>query len=348
MSKVKSTFCPRCGATTETVGLCDECFVEETPILESPREIELRVCSECGSFMRNGGWTSTAEHLSLHELAMDVVEDSLRAHVEARDVSIDLGVEEVDRDRYSVKCDYSAMMRGYPVEEAFTVDVVVERESCPTCSKLAGGYYESIVQVRARDRVPSEEEVRSAREIAYSVAGRDYGDRETFVSKTLEVDGGLDIYMSTNKSGLEVARRLVGMYGGSISDSSSLVGMEDGEEVYRVTYAVHLPRFVEGDIVVVDGSTVVVEKCDGDVWGVDLGTGDRGRYAGDARKVGEIDNAGTTTIVSVGEGEVQVLDPETYETVTLQRPRYLDADQGDDVDAVTTEEGLYLLPNGVV
>lgn len=339
---VTSTFCPRCGSPDGDGDLCSKCFAETRTAVEASRETELRVCSQCGSYVTDAGWTSSDEAVPLEDLALEAAKRGVKAHREAEEVGVDVVVERVDQDVYMVEGSYTASMRGHRVAGNFTVEVSVKRETCPTCSKLSGGYYESIVQVRARNREPRSRELEFARDTAYAIAGRDYGDRDTFVSRVEEVEGGMDIYMSTNKAGLDLARRVAERYGGSVRDSASLVGMEDGREVHRVTYAVRLPEFVEDDVVMVDDSVVAVTEPGDGVEGVDLRSGEHVRQEGEARKIGSLDDVEVTRVVSRGDGEVQVLDPETYETVTLQEPPYLGSEE--EVPALKTERGVYLVP----
>jgi len=241
-----------------------------------------------------------------------------------------------------------AYVRGYRVEDERRVRVVLRRETCPTCAKRSGGYYESVVQIRAGGRDPTEEETERALEHAYEVAGRDYGDRDTFVTKTEEVRGGLDIYMSTSNAGMQVARRMVEEYGGGYDDTATLVGEKDGEELYRVTYAVSLPEFVPGDVVSIDGTALLVTDNSGVLKGVDLRTGSR-RSVSDAdtepERLGSARDAEPATLVTVSDDEVQILDPSTYETVTVRRPSFLAASQGEEVEVLSTSEGVFPVPN---
>jgi nonsense-mediated mRNA decay protein 3 len=340
--------CPDCGAPTPDGEPCDECYADSVDDLDVPDEIEVRVCSGCGSYVRDGGWTSHDEPLPDDELAVAAVKDALRIHVEAREPQVSVGVESQDPNVLRVRAEAVAYVRGYRAEDDRTVRVVLSRETCPTCAKRSGGYYESVVQVRADGRDPTDEETERALEHAYAVAGRDYADRDTFVTETREVRGGLDIYMSTSDAGLQVARRMVDEYGGGYEDSATLVGDEDGEEVYRVTYAVSLPEFVPGDIVRVDGTPLLVTQNAGALKGIDLRTGDRATHDGASPdRIGCIDDAEATTVVSVSRDtdEMRLLDPETYETVTVKRPTFTDVSQGDEIEVVSASDEVLPVPN---
>lgn len=339
--------CPECGAPTDEGELCDECYAESLEPLDVHDEVEVRVCANCGSYVRDGGWTSHDEPVPDEDLAVWGVRDALGVHVEAREPRLSVGVERRDPSSLVVAVDIEAYVRGYRVEDSRTVRVRLEHETCPTCAKRSGGYYESVAQIRAEGREPTEDEKDRALEHAYGIAGRDYGDRDTFVTKTEEVRGGLDIYMSTSDAGKQVARRMTDEFGGGYDDSATLVGEKDGEELYRVTYAVSLPEFVPGDVVEVDGTPVLVTHNDGVLKGFDLRTGDRRSfYDASPDRLGRAEDAEPTTVVSLsGDGEeVQLLDPETYETVTVERPSFLEPTQGEEVGVLSTPEGVFPVP----
>lgn len=342
-----SALCPECGAPTDEGELCDECYADEVEPLDVPDEVEVRVCAKCGSYVRDGGWTSHDEPVPDEELAVNAVKDALGLHVEAREPRVSVGVESRDTNTLEVSVEAVAYVRGYRVEDEHSIRVRLKRETCPTCAKRSGGYYESVVQIRAEGRDPTDDETSRALEHAYGIAGRDYGDRDTFVTKTQEVRGGLDIYMSTNDAGLQIARRMTDEYGGGYDDSATLVGEKEGEELYRVTYAVSLPEFVPGDVVDVEGTPVLVTQNEGVLKGVDLRTGDRASFSDASPELlGSADDVEPTTVVNVsGDGdEIQLLDPKTYETVTVARPSFVVASQGEEVNVLSTPDGVYPVP----
>ena len=63
-----------------------------------------------------------------------------------------------------------------------------------------------------------------------------------------------------------------------------------------------------------------------------------------AVRLGSRADAVTAVLVAIEADMVQVLDPETYETVLLKKPAFLHADAGSDVCVIKTAEGLFLLP----
>lgn len=358
-------FCPRCGETIErsapieTGGtnrdqaLCDPCYIDEYDLVDAPDRIEIRVCAQCGAVHRGNRWVDVGA-TDYTDVAVDAVTEALGVHVDATDVAWNVAPEQVDETTIRMHCEFSGRLRGHPVREEVTVPVKIARETCDRCGRIAGGSYASTVQVRARERDPDEAECDRATEIAHDIVSdlEADGDREAFVTEVNDVEGGIDIRLSTNRLGEQVAKRIVREFGGSYSDYETLVTQDsDGNDVYRVTYAVYLPSYRPGEVIQPTGEDpVLVTSARGNLKGVRLTTGEayEAGYedgdAPDAKRLGWRDEAERTTVVAVeDERAVQVLDPETYETETLARPSYFDPD-ADEVPVLRSRAGLHVLP----
>jgi len=361
-------FCPRCGSSIGSGDadgdrppapdgpLCADCYFDDFDLVDAPERVEIQVCSRCGAVRRGNRWVDVGAD-DYTDVAIDAVTEVLGVHVEATDVAWDVAPEQVDQTTIRMHCTFSGLVEGTPVTEAVTVPVKIGRGTCTRCGRIAGGSYASVVQVRATgDRAPAEDETDRATAIAHEVVAdmEATGDRDAFVTEVSEVPEGLNLKVSTNKIGMKVARRIVDELGGSYSDSETLVTEdEDGNEVYRVTYAVRLPAYRPGEVIdpADDDGPVLVRSVQGNLKGVRLATGERYEAsfeagdAPDARRLGDRTDAEATTLVAVeDERAVQVLDPETYESKTVPRPDYLDPD-ADEVPVLKSRAGLHVLPD---
>ncbi|GAA0673586.1 60S ribosomal export protein NMD3 [Natronoarchaeum mannanilyticum] len=364
MSETRA-FCPRCGDAIDTPleareerrgdpALCDSCYFDEFELIDAPDRVQVRVCATCGAVHRGNRWVDVGAD-DYTEVAVEEVSESLAVHFDAEEVAWSVEPEQVDQTTIRMHCFFTGVVNGTPVEEQVTVPVKITRQTCDRCGRISGDYYASIVQLRARDRTPTDEEVERTREIANEVVDEmeATGDRNAFVTDASEVDAGLNLKLSTNKIGMKVARRVVEEFGGSYSDSETLVSEdEDGNGVYRVTFAVRLPPYRPGEVIdPEDGEgPVLVTSARGNLKGTRLTTGERyeASYeegdAPDARRLGSIDDAEETTLVTVEDDRaVQVLDPETYRAETIARPDYLDPD-ADTVPVLKSRAGLHVLP----
>ena len=354
-------FCPRCGdpvAGEPDAGgrtpLCADCYFDEFDLVDAPDRIEVLVCATCGAIRRGNRWVDVGAR-DYTDVAVDEVTQSIEVHVDADEFSWQVDPEQVDENTIRMHCRLSAVVRGEPIEERVTVPVKVSRGTCTRCGRIAGDSYASTVQIRARGRTPTDGETERALEIVTDyVAEREAdGDRYAFITEIDETSDGADVKLSTTKLGQAVAERIVRQFGGEFDESATLVTEdEDGNEVYRVTYAVHLPEFTPGDVIDPDdeGGPVLVESVRGNLKGVRITTGEPYEAAFEdgiapaATLLGRRADGEETTLVTVEDDRaVQVLDPETYAAKTVARPAYLDTD-ADTVDVLKSRAGLYVLP----
>lgn len=368
-------FCPRCGepvpdrtasdgdASTETdplrpgadVDVCDACYFEDFDFVDAPDQIDVRVCSTCGAVYRGRRWVDVGAE-DYTDIAIEEVSEALGVHVDVEDVAWQVEPEQIDQNTIRMHCYFTGTVRGMPVEEQVTVPVRIARQTCTRCGRIAGDYYASIVQIRATERTPTSEEIERAKAIATQTVEKmeATGDRNAFVTEMAETDDGLDIKVSTNKIGKKIANKMVEEFGGTVNDAETLVTEdEDGNGVYRVTFAVRLPPYVPGDVIDLedDGGPVLVTSAHGNLKGKRLTTGERyeASYeegnAPEARKLGDRDDAVETTVVTVEDDRsIQVLDPETYQAKTIAKPASVDPEAAT-VPVLKSRAGLHVLPD---
>ena len=359
-------FCPRCGSAVDAreeplpgqprdrdEKLCDDCYFEDFDLVDAPDRIEIQVCSGCGAVHRGNQWVDVGAR-DYTDVAVDAVTEELGVHVNARDVQWGVEPEQVDATTIRMHCEFSGIVRGTLRQESVTVPVKIGSGTCKRCGRIAGGYYASVIQIRADNRAPTSEETTRAVEIAesYVAAREETGSRDAFITEVTETDDGVDIKLSSNQLGRGVSARIVEELGGTVEDHATLVTEDsDGNEVYRVTFAVRLPRYRPGDVIDVDDEgPVLVRSVRGNLKGVRLTTGEQYEadyedgIAPDARKLGDHEDAQETTVVAVeDEHAIQVLDPETYEAKTIARPDYV-PDDADTVAVLKSRAGLHVLP----
>ena len=345
-------------ATNGRAPLCEECFFAEFDLVDAPDRIEVPVCSQCGAVKRGERWVDVGAR-DYTDVAIDEVAERLAIHVDATEVSWGVDPEQVDENTIRMHCFVNGEVRGRVQEAEVTVPVLISRGTCDRCGRIAGEDYAATIQVRARDRTPDDDERSASIEIARSyVAEReDAGDRNAFITEIGERDEGIDVRVSTTQIGAAIADRIVRQFGGRVDRSRTLVTEDgDGDEVYRMAYAVRLPPFRPGDVIDVptddpgERDPVIVESVRGNLKGTRLRTGDRYEAnaedgdAPDATVIGSAEDRTAATLVAIeDEHAIQVLDPETYETRTVRRPEGVDRG-AETVDVVKTDGTVYPLP----
>ncbi len=264
-------FCPKCGKQTDEFfdSLCEDCFRQGIALLEpQDLEVSLSICTHCGGYFKG------KERTSIETVVADSVRKAIRKKY-GSDCAVEITelrteIEESER-RARVFLVANAEIEGVAIEERDEVAVILNRETCERCNRIAGGYYAGIVQIRADGRVPTDDELAAAEKIAYSSLGE-----EDFVSKEQMLKEGLDIYVSSAEYCRRISRAIVKKLGGSFSKSQKLYGRKDGRNIYRVSFSVRLPGFTQGEVVAIGDKRISVEKIvEGKgIEGVDVNTGE--------------------------------------------------------------------------
>ena len=274
-----SKFCPKCGKKTDELfdSLCRACFTKGIRLIDAETlaiPIRVNVCEICGGYFKGKG--AGKERTSIEEVVTDAIRKDIRERYGHEcNVRVEvLGGNELKdtENRMIVPLRVKAEIKGVEIEERGEIAVSLKRGTCERCSRITGGYYAGIVQIRADDRIPADEELTMAEEIAYSRLG----DAD-FISKETKLKEGLDIYVSSMECGRRISRQIVKKLGGGFSESRKLYGKKDGRNVYRVSFSVRLPAFTEGEKVEIGDkvfSVVKVRKEKG-IACVDVNTGER-------------------------------------------------------------------------
>jgi nonsense-mediated mRNA decay protein 3 len=294
----------------------------------SPR-VECITCPTCGSRKTGAIWQDSP--YSREELTRELALRGVRLIPEARDAEFRVTARERSPNRTEATVRVRANLYGVPVEEEARVEIVWRGETCDRCSRISGGYFEGVVQVRAAGRplTPREQEV--AARIACEVEERlqEGGSRLSFISRMTDEEG-LDIVVGESTMGEEIAREISGALGGRYTVHPKLAGEKDGKRLYRITYSLRLPRLQKGDVVEAGGEYLEVRETGKRRKVFHLGTGTMAVLSTDApfRIIGNVRDAVPALIAYTDGGVAGVLDPETFVTREVQVPGWVKAQAG--------------------
>lgn len=321
-------FCVECGKETEETfdGLCIECYVKGKKFFDIPSVIDVTVCRNCGAYKIESGWA----HGELDELIRTFLEGHIR-HEDIKNFRVAVGEDGM------VTC--TGEFHGFPIHEEGLAEVKIKNSICETCSRMKGGYFEAVLQIRKQGGRMSERELKLSDDVVYKKSS-EYP--EGYVSKRDIIHGGVDYYIGDKKMAASAARILSDMFRGESNVSTSLVGMKDGREVYRNTYIVRIPEYSRGGYVEIDGRVYRVLDIGKRVVLMDMESGDRKyfyRNEMSRAKVMDVEEV-EAVVVSEKNDELQVLDPENYRTVVLSKPQ--DMKVGETIKVVKWKGRMYL------
>jgi nonsense-mediated mRNA decay protein 3 len=317
MTTTQTSICPRCGRPSEDGGVCPGCRAADVRLLSCNPYVTAVYCPVCGSQKRGNTWSDL--EVPREDLIAELAISSVTIHQDARDARVTIQSEDPTSNRTTCTIEVEATLYGVPVKETCRTEIRWQKESCDRCSRISGGYYAGIVQVRATDRKINAYERRVATSIAEQTEEslQQSGARLSFISDLDDSRDGLDITVGTQHLGQEIAKQVTGALGGRFTTHPKLVGEKDGKGLYRITYSVRLPYHQKGDVVVSRGRYYEVREIEGRRLGVfDLQNGTSLTLRTDdvERLIGNVREARSALVVFVQPGVVGLMDPDTYVT----------------------------------
>ncbi|MDR1690672.1 MAG: hypothetical protein LBR42_02355 [Candidatus Methanoplasma sp.] len=341
------TFCVKCGKDIDSAikGMCTECFLDGRKLTAMPHHVDVKICANCGDIGYGERWVTK----DLQEAIEDAAVDSLSAIKEAKVIDVKVSSSEQEPSTHVVVVDSTLNIDGCIAEDTSATIVRLKNTVCKRCSRQLGNYYEAILQIRAGSKDVSQRTMREAlRKAENIVDNQSVSNRQLFITKTEEVQGGIDVYLSSISLGKAIAKDLSDSYCAETKEASKLVGKtSDGQDMYRVTYLVRLPDFHVGDVIQFEERYFKLNRVSGNgAKVIDLmNFRERAVKRSDTPsfKVHErSEDLKEATVISKGQKEVQVLDPMNYSAVDISIPE--GAEVGDTVKVARIDDALYYVP----
>ncbi|MGC8645770.1 MAG: NMD3-related protein [Thermoplasmata archaeon] len=234
-----------CGKETGSARpVCDECSKPKSTRREMVR-VKVKRCPSCGSIMLHS-WGD----VDSRNIAASVVDRSF--HVKGGEIT-------TSGDERNLRVSYRGFSEelGKEIEGAFLLQI--SSSTCPVCTRKLGNYYEAVIQVRGgtgnlRDALSF---------IVKSVENAE--SRDVFITRIDSLKEGYDVLVSDKKYARAMVKRTAERFGGEVKETSHLVGLKDGNELYRITLSLRLPNFKRGDIVSLSSGLFIVKRIKGDV-----------------------------------------------------------------------------------
>lgn len=347
---MKDLLCPLCGRLIDhhINGLCKDCFLKNITIASVPQVIHTIICTECGAVKKGRRWEMN--DTEMEEMIKEQIISSVKINPIIKDYGISVRLASRDPFIFNGKIVVNSLIEGTKIDIELETQVRVKKETCIICSRRAGGYYEAIVQIRAHGRFPDEDEQDQVLDMIYNIIDRQYnsGNGMSFITKIEKLHEGTDVYLGSNSIARQICRTASDRFGSNFAESFTLAGRKDGENIYRITYSLRLPRFVSGDIIRFLDEIILIRHSGKRTSGLNLGTGyefaEHTNKLKDADKVSDIGSAVSTVLISIEDDIIQVMHPQTFQSITLQKPAYLSGTGGEEIKTVVIGDSLVILP----
>jgi nonsense-mediated mRNA decay protein 3 len=340
-------FCVECGneAPIFRNGVCLCCYLKHTQFSKGPTILDITMCPRCSSYKYKNGWLQE----SFQTILKRHITDAFTISPELRDVDIQTQCSEQERI-LACMVFISGVLENQKITEQHPLTVRIRRNTCEVCSREAGGYYEAIIQIRADQRTFSKTELQTLRTAVETMVGQqqESGKRGLFITDMTEKREGLDYFLSEKGTALSITKKILEQFGGEFKQSASSAGMKDSKQVYRMTYLVRIPSYRKGDFFVFkDLFYCIVSLHANKVRAFELSTWDEkvidGKDILPSRIFGGSELIKEMIVVSQSKKEIQLMDPKTYKTLDIRKPKILSV-ESQTTKTVKLEGQIFLFP----
>lgn len=335
--------CILCGTNEEyDKGICKDCIADRLS-LSVNGTLEMTECPKCGSIKIGKKWYPDNQQRVLTKKTLQMVSVSdpdFKVVVKPDDVMI-------SHDGTTTFARLTLKKDGFSdIESEVNIPSRRIRNSCPTCNKVTGSYYEAILQIRTLEAEYNDLVEYVKEEAVGIMKGLNLKDPESFVSNVTRVPEGLDIYLGKRSDGNRLAKHITENYLATTKISKTLAGIRDGSRFYRVTYGVRLASLEKGSVISFDGQDYIV-LATGPA-GIDvLNTVDEkisrisrsDFFTSDVRVIDKNPRKTTFVVVSKEGGELQLMNKETFAIITMKGET-----EKDEVELFSFD-GKYYLPH---
>jgi nonsense-mediated mRNA decay protein 3 len=276
-----------------------------------PSKIEIETCGRCGSSKTHGEWKQGS--ISPVQFLKETTKQD--PHIHNPEFKVSSG-------NHHWQIWISGNIFGKNITEEYTIPLKIQKTVCPRCSMITGGYYEAIIQIRGTNRPVTSEEKKMITQLITKKLSLS-SDNKAFLTKIDEKKEGIDYYLGGSHIADSLTRFLKQRFYGKTKKSVTLVGMKDGHNVHRVTYLLRLPLCKKGDIILLNKHIYLVKDIKTKCLVRDLRTGEETPFPHEDINKGDLldPDIKTALVISESKKEIQVMDPDTYKTLEILKPR---------------------------
>jgi nonsense-mediated mRNA decay protein 3 len=337
----QEAICPKCGRPSESGELCEECRIEGLEWFVCDGRINQIRCPTCQSIKDKNGWTDCER--SREELEYDAALSAVHLKEDLKSPDIAIRLEENSKNRTFAHISVTGILGGKPVENASIVEILWQYDSCDRCSRYHGNYWQGVVQLRADGRKATAEEQERAKQIAFKAeeALQTQGERLSFITRMEDGREGLDIIVGTQTLGDHISREITRLIGGRYSAHPTLIGEKEGRKLFRITYAVRLPRYTKGDIIYIRGTYGEILGSEGKTISyLDLASGIPRTIPDSVNSsyIGSVKDGRAMSVIYRDGKTLGLMDEETGKTEEVQAPDWRHIETGDRIHILNYEE----------
>ncbi len=306
-------FCPGCGKKSKTI--CKDCRPQKEIHV---KDIMIKICADCKKYFYHNKWK---KYNDLNTVIKKITKDSVKEKLTKvtpilEDIPIKPGVQR----EIGVRVEFEDVNAIIPAS--------IEITYCNVCSKKQGDYFEGILQIRNID------------ENIMQFIKKYCQDHKIFIIEEEQVKNGYNLKISDKKKVHNLISALHKTFGGITKENAQVFSQDrqTSKVVYRVNFYYEAPDYKLGDVIKIDNKVLLINKISKTISGIDLKTGKRTSV--DAKKEYKVLEKKKTRVSKTHPG-IEVLDPETYQSIPVQNKKKVK--NGEKITVVDADGLFYLV-----
>ena len=298
-------------------GQCLECLSKSLQISVTG-SIDITICPKCDSYKIGNRWHRSAMKANLASKIEKHI-SSGETGTELRVVADSIEIQRTEgRIDFLVTADYKNLV-SQPRNLSIPGKILLN--SCPTCNKITGSYYEAIIQMRTLDAEYSPIIDSAMDLIDPFLVNMESSSNDSFVSKIVRLKEGLDLYIGKKNDALKISKFLHDNFFSEIKTTKKLAGRKEGEDFYRYTYLVRLMNLKAGTLMYHNGVTYILETATANTLKLIDASSERRLdvqqndfYSGSYTYSSEVVPLRKYIVLASGNDETQIMDSVTFTT----------------------------------
>lgn len=237
-------------------GLCEEC-IRKNLIIDVSGSLDVTFCPKCDSVKIGGKWYADDRYI-------DAINSRLSGFVKVSDSDTSItpiGTTHLDPVMERVTFVVS-VSKGDALRLEYSGEIPIRKtvNSCPTCNKITGSYFEATVQIRTITGEYTEIVDKIKDEAVEMVKKLNAKDPESFISSIRKRKEGVDILLGKRSDGLKISRRVLDTYFSNLVVTKTLVGRKNNVDFYRYTYRLRVLNADPGSVVSEKGKNYIISS----------------------------------------------------------------------------------------
>lgn len=344
-------FCLLCDSQEKLYdGLCKKCYLNEFEAIRLPEYTTFTVCSHCGATLKKNKWQQVGFYDD--EIINDAIQKNIEVNPKLEDVDIYTQIINNRGTVYECILHVSGNVIDTAINREYPIEVKVEKGVCPDCSKYYSGYYEAVIQLRADDRKLLDEEIRKADEfISNEIQRLCKTNKLAYVTERIVLKEGIDYQVGSHNVAHKIVVNLQKQFGGTITQSRKIVGHDKSrsKDLYRSWILLRLPSFNKNDFISYEDKIIRIERIGSHKFsGINLKDYSTESISwkeyDNIKKIADINDIKTTTVTNMTPNEIQVLDPDNYDTVDLKRLDVMNnLNIGEQINVIKIRDRIYVI-----